>query len=205
MYGTNTNFAAINSMNIAFTAILGLVFTAVFLWALWRMFKRMGMPGWNALVPFYNAYKLGKGANSNDAVTMTLLVSIIASSALSAAGYLPIGSGALQAIGIVNFIVGLVEIVAMVITLYNLVKAFHHGIGYLVGLAVASFVIGCIIAVAVFHAMFGGILAVAITGLAVGLLIAPFVFVLVMGISNEPYDGPQGRSANKEQMVDNQL
>jgi len=95
--------------------------------ARWNIFKKAGVPGWKALIPFYNSYTQYELTWS---VSMFWLVI-----ALSLAG------GILNSLiggGLIRTIAGIMAFAAMIIEYpmanHKLSKSFGHGVGFTIGL-----------------------------------------------------------------------
>lgn len=124
-------------MNLSYTAALGQGIAGVLSWivqivwyvacivACWRVFAKAGVPGWKALIPFYNLYVeygLTWKANMAFIVIALQLVSPILSNT---------GNGILTLIGFAGAIAGLV---LSIIGQNKLARSFGHGVGFTVGL-----------------------------------------------------------------------
>jgi len=53
--------------------LLGLAVVAVQFYAFWRVFERMGEPGWAGIIPIYNYYCIYKRTRGDQAVLFTIL------------------------------------------------------------------------------------------------------------------------------------
>ncbi len=56
------------------SSLLSLAMSILILVGMWREFVKMGRPGWNAIVPFYNAYVLFEELYGNGWKFLTLLI-----------------------------------------------------------------------------------------------------------------------------------
>ena len=62
------------------------VIGVVLIIAMWRLFERSGEPGWNAIVPFYDLYKLFKIAVGNGWLFIMLFIPILRAIAIVVLG-----------------------------------------------------------------------------------------------------------------------
>lgn len=88
----------------------------IYLVALWRLFKKAGRKGWEAIVPFYNTWVL---AEISGVAWWYPLIIIL--SGFEAAGD-----------GILGSILSLASILSSFFIYYNLSKKFHRGVGHAV-------------------------------------------------------------------------
>ncbi len=65
-----------------------LVFHILFLWGLWRIFKKMGISGWKALIPGYRFYVLGRAVDCEQEGRVLFLLEIL-SELVRLTDYLP--------------------------------------------------------------------------------------------------------------------
>lgn len=132
--------------------------TALMMVSCWHIFKKLGMPGWKGIIPFYSDYMLFKTVWKTKPFWVTviaagvyLFASIISSIILIivlAANSSSGSSSAVTAAIVVFFIVlGLltlaVSVIAIVITVklnFRLAKEFGKGTGFALGLSFISVV-----------------------------------------------------------------
>ena len=114
--------------------------------ALWKIFIKMGEPGWKAIIPFYSGYilyqKIWKAVYYFiELISLTAsLIALYASGALvmpneSENMVTGIGNTPLLVIGVILFIVAFV---ISVLSYYHLSKSFGYGVGFTVGLVFLS-------------------------------------------------------------------
>ena len=59
------------------STILALIFVAVMVVAMWKIFEKAGIEGWKALIPFYNIYVAYKMAWGNGWICLLLVVPFV--------------------------------------------------------------------------------------------------------------------------------
>lgn len=106
-YGTSTGSAAGAGIGLLLYFAFIVVTIAVYFVAAWKIWEKMGDPGWMGLVPFLNVYRVFQRTRPNEAVMYT------------------IGS-----------IIPCVNIVVGVIFILDIAKLFGKEIGYAVGLII---------------------------------------------------------------------
>ncbi len=132
----------------AYWVVMGaLVILLLVCW--WKIFVKMGEPGWKGIIPIYNIWaligRLGKPKSwfwilLLGGVAVCLLSSIVTAqtAAQTAAGtYM---SGSLIGIGLLMFVLAIVLLVYEIKLYHALSKAFGHGAGFTVGLILLSIV-----------------------------------------------------------------
>lgn len=78
LFAQNTNDANAAAFIAAF-AVLGLIYVAVFvvtLLGLWKVFTKIGLPGWMGIIPYMNIYMIFKARGQRDPV-LWLVLSLI--------------------------------------------------------------------------------------------------------------------------------
>ena len=118
-------------------SIVAFVIWIVYVVAYWKVFTKMGEPGWKCIIPFYNVYIIYQRTWSVKmfwaflaAVVVTLVTGLMALT-ISPAGTILAVDPLLSTISYVTqFVAAGIEIVA----LYFLSKSFGHGVGFFLGL-----------------------------------------------------------------------
>lgn len=134
-------YSSLNSDALtAFMAVLGLVSIMLILCGIimslasiianWRIFQKAGQPGWAALIPFYNLYVMADITWGNGWVFLVVLVCLLVSSFVSS----------------LSWICVLLLIAFETLTCWKLSKAFGHGIGFAVGLALLPTIFSLVLA-----------------------------------------------------------
>lgn len=118
------------------SALLVLLFVLlIFIWIVpiagkWKVYGKLGMPGWYSIVPVYADYKLCERVHRGDGsktFSMAYLIVLICSWAFCW----------VDAVGI---LLALVQLVMDIIVLNDLSHAFGKETGYTIGLAIAGFI-----------------------------------------------------------------
>ncbi len=113
---------------VAVIIVFGLIMLAVvvfYLISLWKVFKKAGKNGWEAIVPFYNSWVLVEISGLNWWYFLLMISSTIA---------------ALLGIETLGVLCYLANIVATFFCSFNLAKKFHKDIGYAILLTLFPFV-----------------------------------------------------------------
>lgn len=140
-----------------FFIVLGLVSTALVSVSRWRIFKKLGLPGWQGLIPIYGDYKLFKSRWRTLPFWTLILSTVVYYGGLILAGFVMSNNlSDITSFGTIEevksfFIPYLVtygllvvayDIIGFVITFnlnYRLAKSFGDGIGYALGLTILPF------------------------------------------------------------------
>lgn len=109
----------------AIIAVIGLV-------AMWKIFTKMGEPGWKSLIPYYNNYVLMLHTWDIKYFWVMLACSIAGPAIASLGASLDSGIGAI--ISLISAPVSLTAVIISFIALYKLCKAFGKGVGYFLGI-----------------------------------------------------------------------
>lgn len=102
----------------AFAVVFAIIFISIFLYAIpyfaiaWKMFKKAGFNGWEALIPFYNTYVFGVISHKE----MWMVWTTVILSAVSSQPVIPF--------------LGIVYFVFYIILLSGYVKQYSAGIGF---------------------------------------------------------------------------
>lgn len=145
-------FVVIFYMLTMLVAVAAAVFELI---GLWKMFVKMGEPGWKGIIPFYSSYVLFQKLWEVKKFWMyiiTLIVYIftyIFGLLLTIFGAIMLGSGASEAAGAIMLIIGIIFLLAAIaaivlaiviqVKLYSRVsKAFGKSTGFTVGLVFLS-------------------------------------------------------------------
>lgn len=97
----------------------------------WKIFKKMGEPGWKAIIPFYNSYILYKKTWKTMVFWIALVVGFIAGMFQSLSESMTDQAVIFASISLVFFIAAAV---INIIEYSKLSKSFGHGAGFTVGL-----------------------------------------------------------------------
>lgn len=98
--------------------------------AYWKMFKKMGEPGWKSIIPVYNGYIMYKRTWKPMWFWVNLLIGFVA----ALLSNLNTSFGPNTGITVISVIVLIIGIVFGVIASNKVSKSFGHGAGYTVGL-----------------------------------------------------------------------
>ena len=127
---------AMSGASMMTTVIIGLVMYVLLVIAFWKMFEKLGEPGWKAIIPLYNSYILYKYTWKRNMFWVSLVLNVLGSILLT------IGAGNGTAATInqpmlwIGVVVLLAECVIAFIAAYKVSVAFEHGIGYFFGLII---------------------------------------------------------------------
>ena len=102
----------------------------------WKMFVKMGEPGWKVIIPIYNAYILYKKTWVVKLFWIYLAASVVGS-VLKSMGE---NGEAFRVISLatIGSLVTLVSSVIMIMLWYKVSKCFGHGIGFTIGLVLLA-------------------------------------------------------------------
>ncbi len=120
MYNYNYNSTGLESVLVGlgavviFLALIVIAVAVVYLIALWKIFKKAGKNGWEAIVPFYNQWILVEIAGLNWWWFLIMISGTIVS---------------LLSIPGLSAVCSLANLVAMFFVNYNLAKKFHKEVG----------------------------------------------------------------------------
>lgn len=112
-----------------------LVVLLVFIWLVpiagkWKVYGKLGMPGWYSIVPVFADYKLCERVHRGDESKTFLMAYLI----------VLICSWAFCWVDTVGWLLALVQLVMNIIVLNDLSHAFGKETGYTIGLAIAGFI-----------------------------------------------------------------
>lgn len=118
-----------------FTLLVFLSVLAILIWLLpiagkWKVYGKLGMPGWYSLVPVYADYKLCERVHRGDGARTFLMAYLI----------VLICSWVFCWIDTLSWVLALVQLVMNIIVLNDLSHAFGKETGYTIGLAIAGFI-----------------------------------------------------------------
>ena len=118
-------------------SIVAFVIWVVFIVAFWKVFTKMGEPGWKCLIPFYSTYIVYKRTWSVK-VFWAFLACCAVTLVFGLMALTISPSGALLAVdptfSMISYIGQTAAFIIEAISMYYLSKAFGHGFGYFVGL-----------------------------------------------------------------------
>lgn len=96
----------------------------------WKVYGKLGMPGWYSIVPVYADYKLCERAHRGDGTRTFLMAYLI----------VLICSWVFCWVDTFSWMLALVQLVMNIIVLNDLSHAFGKETGYTIGLAIAGFI-----------------------------------------------------------------
>lgn len=76
-YGQTYDTVSIDPSIFIVPMIIGLIFGVLVLIGMWKIFSKAGVPGWGAIIPFYNMYLLFKISMGNGWLFLLLLVPFV--------------------------------------------------------------------------------------------------------------------------------
>jgi len=76
-YGQAYGTVSIDPAVFVIPMIMGLVFGLLTIIGMWKVFTKAGVPGWGAIIPFYNMYLLFKITMGNGWLFLLLLIPIV--------------------------------------------------------------------------------------------------------------------------------
>lgn len=118
--------AAFLGMNVGMMLMVALIFYVIVVVATWKIFEKMGEPGWKSLIPFYNMYVLF------DHIWIGILgpVATILMSCSTIFNQATQNGNTNTMLAMVVAIVTLIGAFIWSVGLYKLSKAFGKGIGF---------------------------------------------------------------------------
>ena len=103
----------------------------------WKIFVKMGEPGWKAIIPIYNVYILFRHVWETKMFWIYLAASVLA-------GILGSSGTEGETFGrfgvIISGALGIVVFVIVIMLTYKFAKAFGHGVGYTIGMILVPFI-----------------------------------------------------------------
>lgn len=117
------------------TLLVLLVVLLIFIWIVpiagkWKVYGKLGMPGWYSIVPVYADYKLCERVHRGDGSKTFLMAYLI----------VLICSWVFCWIDTLSWVLALAQLVMNIIVLNDLSHAFGKETGYTIGLAIFGFV-----------------------------------------------------------------
>lgn len=118
-----------------FTLLVFLSVLAILIWLLpvagkWKVYGKLGMPGWYSIIPVYADYKLCERVNRTDECKTFLMAYLI----------VLICSWAFCWVDTVGVLLALAQLVMTIIVLNDMSRAFGKETGYTIGLVIFGFV-----------------------------------------------------------------
>lgn len=118
-----------------FTLLVFLSVVAILIWLLpvagkWKVYGKLGMPGWYSIVPVYADYKLCERVHRGDETRTFLMAYLI----------VLICSWAFCWVDTVGVLLTLAQLVMTIIVLNDMSRAFGKETGYTIGLVIFGFV-----------------------------------------------------------------
>ena len=126
-YPTDEEMATI----VGATSIYLTVFYILLVVAGWKILKKAGEPGWKILIPIYNFYTLFKIVGMKKWFWAVICVSLVWGIIYGVYGSDPNGKTVYLA---TYFFQSVFTLIVDIIYCYRTSKAFHHGLGYTIGL-----------------------------------------------------------------------
>ena len=111
--------------SIGIFLLIIVLFYVLYVIGLIKMFRKMGEPGWKAIIPIYNEYTVYKRVWSTGMFCISLGITVVAAviNAMSQAGAIS------TVLAVIYLIFSLLSLVFYIISKYKLSKAFDGGIG----------------------------------------------------------------------------
>lgn len=118
-----------------FTLLVFLSVLAILIWLLpvagkWKVFGKLGMPGWYSIIPVYADYKLCERVHHGDDTRTFLMAYLI----------VLICSWAFCWVDTVGVLLAIAQLVMNIIVLSDMSRAFGKETGYTIGLIIFGFV-----------------------------------------------------------------
>lgn len=118
-----------------FTLLVFLSVLAILIWLLpvagkWKVYGKLGMPGWYSIIPVYADYKLCERVHRGDETRTFLMAYLI----------VLICSWAFCWVDMVGVLLALAQLVMTIIVLNDMSSAFGKETGYTIGLVIFGFV-----------------------------------------------------------------
>lgn len=118
-----------------FTLLVFLAVLAILIWLLpiagkWKVYGKLGMPGWYSLVPVYADYKLCERVHRGDGARTFLMAYLI----------VLICSWVFCWVDTLGWMLALAQLVMNIIVLNDMSRTFGKDAGYTIGLAIFGFV-----------------------------------------------------------------
>lgn len=118
-----------------FTLLVFLSVLAILIWLLpiagkWKVYGKIGMPGWYSLVPVYADYKLCERVHRGDGARTFLMAYLI----------VLICSWVFCWVDTLGWMLALAQLVMNIIVLNDMSRTFGKDAGYTIGLAIFGFV-----------------------------------------------------------------
>lgn len=117
-----------------FTLLVFLSVLAILIWLLpvagkWKVYGKLGMPGWYSIIPVYADYKLCERVHRGDETRTFLMAYLI----------VLICSWAFCWVDTVGVLLALAQLVMTIIVLNDMSRAFGKETGYTIGLVIFGF------------------------------------------------------------------
>ena len=111
-----------------------LIFAIVTLVAMWRIFKKAGIPGWYVLIPIYNVYVMYKHFWNVGAFKRYLVWSIIYGVITAVLRMIPLGDAVYSTLYIIGDVTSFLLFINVLGFNYRLAKSFDRGFMFSLGL-----------------------------------------------------------------------
>ena len=117
-------------------AVLALVLYILIVIAHWKIFTKAGQRGWASIIPILNLFVLVKLVKRPMWWAVVITIGLI------------VGGAPSDAAAVIQVVTGLIAILAailLIITFFDLAKAFGHGVGFGLGLVFLSVIFALIL------------------------------------------------------------
>lgn len=119
----------------AFTCVFSLALCVLVIVGRWFTYRKMGMPGWKSIIPFYNDYVLAdKVSNDGIAAWFVLCDAVFCLTTVMLSGVSSRGSMAGMVLTCLSTLSAIATIVLMCVVYHRVSQGFGHDAGYTVGL-----------------------------------------------------------------------
>lgn len=118
----------------AFTCVFSLALCVLVIVGRWFTYRKMGMPGWKSIIPFYNDYVLAdKVSNDGIAAWFVLCDAVCCLTTVMLSGAVS-GSMAESVLTFLALVSGIAALVLTCVVYHRVSQGFGHDAGYTVGL-----------------------------------------------------------------------
>lgn len=121
--------AAVASMSVL---CVGLVVLLVI--GKWFTYRKMGIPGWKSIIPFYNDYALADRVSDDGIAAWFVICDAVCCVASVLLDDAHAGSAASALLGLLTLVSGIAVIVLTCVVYHRVAQGFGHNDGYTVGL-----------------------------------------------------------------------
>lgn len=122
---------------IMWSAVFYLIVCVIGIIGIWKVFEKAGVPGWKALIPYYNVWTLCKLTWKTDFFWIQLLCGVGALlTSIMQTGPMPMK----VVWGVLSVVFGIALFIFMIIGNYRVAQSFGHGGGFTFGLIFLPFI-----------------------------------------------------------------